>query len=318
MKKYFLLLNILLGAFYSNAQNAPVLKLQYHFPATNWEKEALPLGNGRIGAMVFGGVESDMIQMNEHSLWSGGPGKNPNYNGGHARTEEEVKQNLKNLRKALQDKMTQFTNQNAAYIDANGKVIAADYPPEDAMLRDYISALMGDRTDFGSYQSLGNIHITRSSTAAQVVDTAIRTYTNYHRELDIEHALSRVSYTQDGVNYLREYFISHPDNALVIRLTADQQGSLSRTIFITTPQTEINISAENGVITMTGKPADHKDTGLKFAQQIKVRPTGGMMRVEDNRILVENADEILILLSAATNYQQCKDNSLIISTTMIR
>ena len=281
-------------------QDAPALKLQYDFPAGSWEKEALPLGNGKIGAMLFGGIELDVIQMNIHSLWSGGPGKNPDYNGAHIRATEEIKQNLQNLRTALQDKMTQFSEEHAAYIDANGKVIAADYLPEDSILKSYINALTGDKTDFGSYQSLGNINI---------ADENNSTYTNYYRELDIDRAISKVIYTREGINYKREYFISHPDNALVIRLTADQPGSLTRTISLTTPQTAVNITAENGTITMTGKPLDHGDAGLKFAQQVKVKATGGHIKVEENKILVENADEILILSSAATNYQQCMDDS---------
>ncbi|MCL1932653.1 MAG: glycoside hydrolase family 95 protein [Candidatus Azobacteroides sp.] len=303
MKKQLLLaLSILFLSFSGNAQNAPALKLQYDFPAEKWENEALPLGNGNIGAMVFGGVAIDSIQINEHSLWSGGPGKNPNYNGGHARTPEEVKQNLQNLRIGLQDKMTKFTDQQAAYTDASGKVVAADYSTEDSTLRSYINALMGDKTDFGSYQSLGNINI-----ACLSDDTPA--YTNYYRELDIDHAVAKVSYTQEGVNYTREYFVSHPDNALIIRLAANRPGSLSRTIYITTSQSAVNISANDGVITMTGKPADQRDVGLKFAQQIKVKATGGTIQTDDKKITVKNADEILILSSVATNYQQCTDDS---------
>jgi alpha-L-fucosidase 2 len=300
IRQHLIILSILFSAFSLSAQNTPELKLQYDFPATSWEKEALPLGNGNIGAMVFGGVATDVIQMNEHSLWSGGPGKNPDYNGGHAgRTPADAKQNLQNLRKALQEKMTQFTNHQAAHIGADGKVIAADYSPEDSTLVKYIKALMGDKTDFGSYQSLGNINIEFKSAE----------YTNYRRELDIDRAVMNISYTQNGVNYKREYFISHPDNVLAIRLTANKPKSLSRTIFITTPQKVVNITAENGMITMTGQPDDQKDTGLKFAQQIKVKVTGGQMKVEGDKLMIDNADEILVLSSAATNYQQCTDDS---------
>ena len=345
--------------------------------------------------------------------------------------------------------MTQFTNQQAAYIDANGKVVAANYSAESTTLKNYINALMGDKTDFGSYQSLGNINIAYQSlvvpeivnitgncdnpntagerypmlfdgsantkwysdtgfkgfpcyiawqysnplsvsaytlisggdvpdrdpkawnlygsndgvtytkidsrvyitftgrnqsmeftlaapvtyqyfkfeitaiagnpslTSPQLSEITLKnagastfpTYTNYHRELNIDSAIQKVSYTLDGVNYMREYFISHPDNALVIRLTADKPGSLSRTIYITTPQSAVTITAENGVITMTGKPADQTDKGLKFAQQIKVKTTGGQMTVEGNKVVVSNADEILIVSSAATNYLQCQDNT---------
>jgi len=308
MKKY-LIVSILFYSLSGNAQNAPALKLQYNFPAISWEKEALPLGNGNIGAMVFGGVGIDSIQINEHSLWSGGPGKNPNYNGGHARTPEQAKQNLQALRKAMQEKMTDFTNRQAAFVDANGKVVAADYSPEDSTMRSYITALMGDRTDFGSYQSLGNIHIAYPSLSGNTKVSDFPAYTNYHRELDIDRAVLKVSYTQEGVSFVREYFISHPDNVLVIRLTANKPRSLSRVIYLTTPQPAVNITAENGVITMTGKPADQTDNGLKFARQIKVKAIRGTMKVAGNKVIVENADEIVLLSSAATNYRQSMDDS---------
>ena len=64
----------------------PALKATYNKPAKNWESEALPIGNGYMGAMIFGGVYVDVIQTNEHTLWSGGPGEDPSYNGGHLRT----------------------------------------------------------------------------------------------------------------------------------------------------------------------------------------------------------------------------------------
>ena len=434
------------GFVLTHGQN-PELKSRYNFPATVWESEALPIGNGFIGAMIFGDVPVDVIQVNEHSLWSGGPGKNPNYNGGHLRTAAQNHQTLQNVRNALQDKMTAFSANNVAKIDANGKVTAGDYSPEDTQLKNNINNLMGDKNDFGAYQSLSNINIAYSSvTMPEIInitgdcdnpitagekfpslfDGSINTkwfadtgfkgfpcyvaweyqsplsvssytltsgndmpardpkswnlygsndginytkidartnetfsdrnqsrkfdlsqtetykyfkfeitatytantppqlseisldnasvsqlsaYTNYSRELDIDNAVSKVTYLQDGVNYTREYFVSYPDNVLVIHLSADKQGKISRTFYLTTPQTSVSINANNNVITMEGKPADQGANGLKFAQQMMVIPTGGTISVNGNKITVENADEILILSSAATNYVQSMDDN---------
>ena len=443
--KLFFLTIVFCGGFVQ-AQTAPPLKLQYDFPAKAWESEALPLGNGNIGAMVFGDVSTDVIQVNEHSLWSGGPGKNPNYNGGHLRTAAQNTQTLQNARTALQEKMTAFSANNSAKIDAAGKVTASNYSGENSQLKSDINNLMGTKTDFGSYQSLSNINIaygtdvmpeiinitgdcdnpnsageklpmlfdgsvntkwfsdtgfkgfpcyvaweynntfsTKSYTITSGNDVPGRDpkswklygsndgttyteidsqtnisfsgrnqsityqlkktenykyfkfeilstsgnnppqlseialvnavaaefpeYTKYRRELDIDNAMSKVSYLQDGVNYTREYFISHPDNVIVIRLTADKPGKISRTIFLTSPQTKINMTASNDVITIEGTPADHGTNGLKFAQQLKIIPKGGTLTNSGNKIIVENADEILILSSAATNYQQSMDNN---------
>ncbi|GHT47564.1 hypothetical protein FACS189440_08420 [Bacteroidia bacterium] len=430
------------------SQAATPLKLTYDTPAAAWESEALPLGNGNIGAMVFGGVATDMIQINEHSLWSGGPGKNANYNGGHRNTADANRKSLLNAQNALQEDMTAFSATKAAYIDETGKVIAQNYP-ENAKTRAYINAMKGTKADFGSYQSLGNIHIAHASivipeivkitgdcnnpnnagqrypalfdgslttkwyadtgfhnfpcyvaweydvpfatsaytltsgddmpdrdpkawklygsndgtdytlldtrtnitfsgrnqslrytlpatvtykyfkfeitvtagsngtTPPQLSEIALEnasianfpTPTNYRRELDIDQAVSKVSYTQEGVNYTREYFISYPDNVLVIRLTADAAGKLSRIFYLTTPQTASTITAAGNTITMTGKPSDQRDNGLKFAQQVKIRTTGGSVSASGGKVTVENADEIVVISSAATNYQQCMDDT---------
>ena len=436
----------LTNSFILTWSQTPELKARYNFPATVWESEALPLGNGHIGAMVFGDVPVDVIQVNEHTLWSGGPGKNPNYNGGHLRTAEQNKQTLQNVRNALQEKMTAFSANNAAKIDAAGKVTASNYSAENSQLRADIEKLMGTKNDFGSYQSISNINIAYSSvTMPEIInitgdcdnpnnagekfpslfdgststkwfaDTGFKSfpcyiaweyqnpfpvssytltsgndvqardpkswnlygsnngseytlidaqtnitfsgrnqsvkynlsktetyqyfkfeitstngnnppqlseislenagmsqlpaYTNYSRELDIDNAVSKVTYLQDGVNYMREYFISHPDNVIVIRLSADKPGKISRTFYLTSPQTSISMNANNNVITMEGKPADHSTNGLKFAQQLMLIPTGGTINESDNKISVENADEILVLSSAATNYVQSMDDN---------
>ena len=101
----------------------PTLKATYNKPAKNWESEALPIGNGYMGAMIFGDVYVDVIQTNEHTLWSGGPGEDPSYNGGHLRTPEVNKDYLHKARVMLQQKMNDFTANRSAYIDENGKLI---------------------------------------------------------------------------------------------------------------------------------------------------------------------------------------------------
>lgn len=455
IQRILLLSGFALLAIPAFAQDAtpPALKSQYDFPAKVWESEALPLGNGFIGAMVFGDVPTDIIQVNEHSLWSGGPGANPSYNGGHLRTASQNHQTLQNVRNALQEKMSAFSQNDAAYMDETGKVIAKNYAAENAQLKSYINALVGNKANFGSYQSLGNIHIAYNTvsipaivniasdcdnpgggekvnqlfdgntstkwyadtgfnsfpcyiaweydqpfitgaytltsgndapdrdpknwklygsntgnandyvlldertnitfsgrnqsiryefnrvtatvnythfkfeilgtagangvTSPQLSEIALENasisqfppYTNYLRELDIDRAVSTVSYTQEGVQYQREYFISYPGQVLVIRLTADQPGSLSRTFFVTTPQSKSTINAAGGVITLEGQPADQAANGLKFAQQVKIIPSGGTLSVNGDKIVVENADEILLIAAAATNYVQCMDDS---------
>lgn len=283
------------------------LKSVYTTPAQNWESEALPIGNAYMGSMIFGGVKEDFIQVNEHTLWSGGPGANPQYDGGHARTAAENRQSLQNARRALQDKMTAFTATQSAYIDENGNIVAHDYTSEDAELKGYIKGLMGEREYFGSYQSLGNIHIADSNVGEDLTES--KNYTDYQRILDIDNAVATVQYMDNGVQFVREYFMSYPQNVLVVRYSASQAGSINRTVWITSPQEKSTVSVEDNIITMTGQPADHQEDGLKFAQQLKVIPQKGSLKTEGNKIVVENADELIVLMSASTNYVQCMDDS---------
>ena len=421
------------------------LKAQYNYPASDWESEAMPLGNGFIGGMVFGGVDIDIVRVNDHTVWSGGPGKNPNYNGGHRSTAEVNHQNLQKARNALQEEMITFSTTKEAYFSKNGMVMAQNYT-DVSSTRNTINTLKGTKTDFGSYQVLSDINIAYSSVSfPEIVNiegdcdnpsnlgekfpslfdnntntkwfadqglkafpcyiawqydtpfstssyaiisandmpdrdpqawtlygsndgenyTAIDTrenvtfssrhqsikfnlkkteiykyfkfeiakttggappqlseialenasqaqfpeYTDYLRVLDIDNAVAMVNYTLEGVNYKREYFISNPDNVIVIRISADKAGSISRNIRITTPQSKIVMSAADGVITMTGSPSDQTANGLKFAQQVKVIPTGGVMTAQGTKINVENADQLLIISSTSTNYQQCMDDT---------
>ena len=135
---------------YSRQLHQPVLKATYNKPAKVWESEALPIGNGYMGAMIFGGVYVDVIQTNEHSLWSGGPGEDPSYNGGHLGTPEINKDYLHKTRVMLQQKMNDFTANHSAYIDETGKLVTHNYEGDGdgTELRNLIDNLAGTKEHF--------------------------------------------------------------------------------------------------------------------------------------------------------------------------
>jgi len=282
----------------------PKLHLVYNEPADSWENEALPLGNGFMGSMIFGGVEVDKIQINEHTVWSGGPGKNPDYNGGHHpdRTADENRSSLQTARRLLQDKMSDFTQNKSAFIDEDGNLITDNYSSENRELREAIHGTMGVTDDFGSYQTLSEISIEELFS----IQDSIEYYT---RTLDIDNAVATVSYKKGVTSFNREYFMNHPKNVMVIKYSSDKKGAISRVIKLNTAQPNVNIYAENNIITMQGIPSDHTEDGLQFAQQIKVLNSGGELSRDGSSIVVENADEIIILMSASTNYQMCMDDS---------
>ena len=295
----------------------PSLKATYNKPAKVWESEALPIGNGYMGAMIFGGVEVDVIQTNEHTLWSGGPGEDPSYNGGHLGTPETNKSYLHKTRVLLQQKMNDFTANHSAYIDANGKLITHNYEGDGngTELRNLIDKLAGTKEHFGSFQTLSNIIVEAVNPA-----TSEPAYSDYTRTLDIDNAIHRVTYKEGGITFKREYFMSYPDNVMVMRLTSDsKKGKISRMISLESLHTDKVIRASGNTITLTGYPTptsgdkrvgDHWKNGLKYAQQLLVKHTGGkIMVVDGNKLKIEEAKEIIVLMSAATNYVQCMDDS---------
>ena len=162
------------------------LKLWYKSPARYWE-EALPIGNGRIGAMISGSVETDTLQLNEDTFWSGSP--YTNYN-------ENCLPHLQEMR----DLIAQGTSEG--YIGAQKLAmqnIVAD----------------GNKTGHGmAYESVGRLLLSFGHYG----------YTNYRRWLDISTATAGVSYDYNGISYERTYFSSFIDKIIFVRLTAKKKG----------------------------------------------------------------------------------------------
>ncbi|KXA12697.1 glycosyl hydrolase family 95 catalytic domain-containing protein [Clostridium perfringens] len=239
------------------------LALWYDEPATKWENEALPIGNGYMGGMIFGSVSSERIQYNEKTLWSGGPGAWEGYNGGNKEGAWEAVQEIR-------------------------KILAEGGTPSN----DLYQRVCGDQRAYGAYQNFGDIFLDFKSHEESKV-------TNYRRELNIEESLSTVKYNYKGVNYEREYFCSYPDNVMVIKLKADKASSLTVDVRNEGAHNGKNLSVENNTLILSGAI---EDNGMKYESQIKVINTGGSIQDKEDRISVENADEITIIMSAGTDY----------------
>lgn len=312
------------GAGLASAETAPTAKMSaslplqawYDEPADSngyngegWQQHATPLGNGFLGAMVFGGVAKERIQVNEHTLWSGGPGANPDYNGGIKGTAEDHAATLAEVREALAKvtaKFNEFIKANPNYTGTkkyDDFYTAAGVNKADIDAK--IKSLFGEKSNFGTYQSLGDIYIADPTVKGDTVDGQ-KTYSNYRRTLDLNEGMVTVSYDQSGVTYTREYFISNPGNVMVMRLKASEKGKLTRAISLDSPQTNKSISGDNATstLTMTGQPADQTKDGLKFAQQLKVVADGGSTLTLGDTVYVDNADTITMYMTAGTNYKQ--------------
>lgn len=211
--------------------------LWYDEPATDWESQALPIGNGAMGAMVFGGVQSERLQFNEKSLWTGGPGSTQGYDHSDWTTPRPT---------AVQE-----------VVDAINSRGSAD--PE------WVAGKLGQgRKGSGAYQTFGDLELDVSPDRAS--------YSGYRCELDIADAVARVNYTGNGVTYDREYFASHPDKVVVGRLGASATGKVSFTLRYKSPRADFTTSAANGRLRVRGTLADNR---MVFEAQISVRVDGG-------------------------------------------
>jgi alpha-L-fucosidase 2 len=188
--------------------------LWYDKPATAWT-EALPVGNGSLGGMIFGGTDKERIQFNEQTLWT------------------------------------------------------------------------GDEIKMGNYQPFGDLWLDFPQMAA----------TGYRRELDLSDAVHRTRFTANGVNFTREVFSSHPDNVMVIRLSADKPGAISGTIRLTDMH-KAKVSATGETLTATGS----LENGLTYESRVKILAENGKLSTSGNNLTLEGADSATLLLAAATDF----------------
>lgn len=245
------------------------LKLIYYSPAQKWSSQALPIGNGHMGGMIFGGVIKDQIQYNEKTLWSGGPGAWSEYQGGNK-------------------------DGAALYLPKMREVIAKkDYKAAEKIMEQHC---LGNPKAFGAYQDFGNIYLDFSKTIQNSEGV-----TNYYRELDLDKGLVRVGFDYNGHKYTREYFCSYPDRVMVIQLKSTNAAGLSFSINADCAHSDSKIlyNKSNNTITTVGKVADNK---MGFESNIKVRANGGKLSVQGDKIVVENADSVTLIMAAATEY----------------
>lgn len=242
------------------AQNGTSYKLWYRQPAQVWN-EALPVGNGRLGAMVFGSPVTDRIQLNESTFWSGGPSRNDN---------PDALAALPEVQKMIFD---------GQFYDAEKKI-------NQTML----TGLHGSK-----YQTIGDL---------QLDFEGHDRYTDYTRELDLDRAVVTSRYKLNGITYQREVFASIPHQVIVVRLSADKPKSLTFSASLKGPLQQLVTALPDGVIEMTGLSSSHEGvTGqVKFDARAKVIRQGGTMAVSGSKIEVANADEVVILVSIATNF----------------
>jgi len=244
------------------------LSLWYRQPAQQWV-EALAIGSGRLGAMVFGGIPQERLQLNEDTLWGGGP----------------YDQNNPEALGALPE---------ARRLVFEGKFLEADKLIDKKM----IAKPRGQMP----YQTLGDLLLTFPT---------VNSVADYRRELNLDTAIARVTYSAGGVKFTREVFASPADQVIVVRLTADRPGQITCSVGFTTPQAATASVADPDSLVLAGVNGEANGVpgALKFQARVKVIACGGPVRVDGQQLTVANANEVTLLIVAATSYRNYRDVS---------
>lgn len=238
--------------------------LNYADPSQKW-MGSLPLGNGRLGAMVYGGINHETIAMNEVTMWSGQPEPEANDLCGKERLQE-----MREL--FLKGDIAAGNRLGNQYLSGHGKSFGTNLPVGDIKL-DFLNA-----TGKAS---------------------------GYSRKLDMSNAVATVSYKQNGVSYTREYFVSNPAQVMAVRLTANKKQSLSFRLSVNMLRHAVVNASDEGLDIMgDARFNKNGEGGVKYRKIIRVIPKGGSVGHDADAITVEGADEVLILCDIRTNYQQ--------------
>jgi alpha-L-fucosidase 2 len=265
----------LLAAFsFAALAAAPDTTVWLAKPAKNF-LESIPLGNGRLGAMDFGGIEEERVALNEDSLWSGSVQDADRTNAAAA---------LPEIRRLLLEgknvEAERLVNRN---FTCAGRGSANGHPGE---------------VPYGSYQTLGDLRLKFS-----YADT--NDATGYRRELDLTTATARTEFSRGGVKFTREIFVTARDQVIVLRLKADRPGQIAFEATLDRSerfQTEVDGPSD---LLMTGALTNGAGgDGVKYAARLRVLNTGGTIAATDGKISVNAADEVLLLVTAATDYER--------------
>ncbi|HLZ55119.1 MAG TPA: glycoside hydrolase family 95 protein [Verrucomicrobiae bacterium] len=247
------------------------LSLWYRQPATKWV-EALPVGNGRIGAMVFGGINRERLQLNEDTLWGGGPYDPVNPQG------------------------------KAALPEVRRLVFEGKYREAGRLIAQKVLSLPRWPHSEMPYETAGDLVL--NFPEAPSVEY-------YRRDLNLDSAVAGVEYNVNGTRFTRQVFASPVDQVIVVRLTADQKGAINFTASYQTPQGAAVETESGNTLVVSGFNATVAGIkgALKFQVRARVLADGGNVTATSDSVSVANANSVTILVALATSYKNFDDVS---------
>ena len=262
-KTYLAAMALALSGCQSATDSCGTTELWYAQPAKVW-MESLPIGNGRLGAMTYGGIEEEKLALNESTMWSGQYNENQNKPFG--------REKMNQLRKLFfEGKLSE------------GNRIAGDN-------------LHGNQTSFGTHLPIGDLKMQFIYPEGKV--------TGYRRSLSLDEAISSVSFNSGGVNYKREYFATNPDNVLVLRLTTDKQKSITMNMGLDLMrQADLSVENNQLVFTGKVDFPLHGPGGVCFEGRIAVLADNGEVKMEQSGVSIKEADAVTLIVDVRTDYK---------------
>lgn len=241
-------------------KNTPVL--WYQQPAPEW-MEALPLGNGRIGASVYGGIDTDRIALNEITLWAGQRDEQQNDHCGPEKLAE--------IRKAFFD---------------------GDLEEGNRLTNEY---LHGHSKSFGTHLPLGDLVLKFKYADNKISD--------YRRELNLQNAVAKTSFKSGGVTYTREYICDYPDDVMAVRISADMPESINMEMSTDLlRQSDLKVSDQGIILTGKVDYPMFGPGGVNFAGDLRIDAKGGKINHDDSHVMVNGADEVILYIDIRTNF----------------
>ena len=247
-------------------------------PDPEWESQSLPIGNGNIGGNVLGSVEAERITFNEKTLWRGGPNTARG-----ASYYWDVNKQSANVVGEIRDAFTK-----------------GDWAKAELLTRKNFNSVVPYEADaeepfrFGSFTTAGEFYIETGLSSVGM--------TGYRRELSLDSALAKVSFCKDGVQYEREYFVSHPANVMAVRFAASQRGKQNLVFsYAPNPVSTGEMKADGADALCWLARLDNN--AMQYAVRIKAVAKGGEVSNAGGKLTVKDADEVVFLITADTDYK---------------
>ncbi len=274
-------LYIVLIAMLSMQAKAQIL-LRYDKPASEFTaeqrenpnklgymQEALPLGNGRLGAMFSGGIDEEHLMLNDITLWM-------------------------NSKRGL-DKTAQSGTKIGAYKNFD-KVREAykqgKYGTSDDSMEGMATKYLSSTEPLGNYAPFTDLYVSTGHDRANV--------NNYTRTLDAQIGIGSVSYSIGNAHYTREYFCSYPNDVVAVRYTA-QNATMNLKVKVSSLHTIKSVTAEGNYLVLNGEAAMVQDN-IAFQQLVYIDANGKLVPQKDGSILIEDATDVKIYVSAYSDY----------------